>query len=144
MYDFNLRFELCRLCGSTALRSGHRFCVWFCEPCRGAVKGANDRLGGYVIPIGRHSIHAGHAIRPAASRRARGRQIDAVLDFVHSLPERMRALVEWRATQVQLLWAAAGLPDDEIALPRFEEAAAAVVRSSEELIPPLLEHLAVA
>lgn len=136
-YDFNLRHELCRLCGATACWSGHRFAVWFCEPCRLAVLAANDRLGGYVIPIGRHSIHGAQAPRDAGAGQAEG-----LVRFVRGLAERMDLLERWRLAQVQELWVAAGFGlDQELPLGSLETAAGPLRKPTEDLVAGLLEHL---
>jgi hypothetical protein len=87
-YDFNVKAELCRLCASEVLWSGHRYCVWFCGPCRDAVREANERLGGYVIPVGRHSVHAGVLVNPRRPRRELARQARDLVGFLTGRAER--------------------------------------------------------
>jgi len=55
-YDFNEALTLCHGCGGRVLKSGSRWSVWFCEPCKTSVCRVNDLCCAYVIPIGRHSI----------------------------------------------------------------------------------------
>lgn len=57
-FDFNEAITLCRCCRGVVLRSGLRWSVWFCEPCKRKVQAVNDICESYVIPIGRHSIMA--------------------------------------------------------------------------------------
>ena len=57
-FDFNEVITLCRCCRGVVLRSGSRWSVWFCEPCKRRVRAVNDICESYVIPIGRHSIMA--------------------------------------------------------------------------------------
>jgi len=140
-YDFNLRYELCRLCGATALESGQRYCIWFCPPCLRAVGATNTRLGGYVVPIGRHSLHAGQWVSLGAPSGAEAGQIEELVLLLRGLPERMSALEEWRAAEVQRLWARAGLSGDEIALPQFEVHVRGLTGPPGELVDGLLEHL---
>lgn len=63
--DHGTYAELCRGCGLRLLRSGSRFSVWFCDYCKPLVVTLNRQLGRYLVPIGRHSIMAGVAPRPA-------------------------------------------------------------------------------
>ena len=104
-----MKAELCRLCTAEVLRSGHRYCVWFCRPCHIAVREANERHGGYVIPVGRHSVHAGVLLNPRRPRRERARQAQALVGFATGLAERMEALERWRAGRVAGTIAEAGL-----------------------------------
>lgn len=62
--DFNIYAELCRCCGLVLLRSGSRWCVWFCEPCKRSVMALNRAARRCLIPIGRHSLMNGVAARP--------------------------------------------------------------------------------
>lgn len=62
-YDFNERASLCRCCGREVLSSGSRWQVWFCDTCSHDVKELHNRLGGWVIPIGRHSMMHGISIK---------------------------------------------------------------------------------
>lgn len=111
-YDFNLKAELCRLCAAEVLWSGHRYCVWFCGPCKDAVREANERLGGYMIPIGRHSVHAGVLVNPRRPRREGARQAEELVRFLTGSGERMEALERWRAGRVAgiLAWASLASP----------------------------------
>ena len=61
-YDFNERAVLCRCCGTAVLVSGSRWHVWFCHSCMDDVKALHDRLGGSVIPVGRHSLLNGISV----------------------------------------------------------------------------------
>ena len=99
-YDFNLQAELCRLCASEVLRSGHRFCVWFCRPCLVASRNANERLGRYLIPVGRHSVHAGVLVNPRQARHTVTRQVTDVMGYMTDLAGWMDALERWRAARV--------------------------------------------
>ena len=55
-FDFNEVFTLCYGCGVELLRSGSRWSVWFCDPCKRSVSSLNEVCQSYVIPIGRHSM----------------------------------------------------------------------------------------
>lgn len=61
-YDFNLHVDLCRCCGRVPLSSGSRWSVWFCGACKEQVGLLNGRHGRCIVPIGRHSVHAGHVL----------------------------------------------------------------------------------
>ena len=108
-YDFNLKAELCRLCAACLLRSGHRYSTWFCEPCREAVREAHERLGSYVIPLGRHSLHAGLRLNPRSPKREQTRQARELVAFMHTLSDQIGALERWRASLVAGSLAEAGL-----------------------------------
>lgn len=58
-FDLPRRVELCRCCGTVPLLSGSRFSVWFCRQCVDQIHLLNARFGRCVLPIGRHSVHAG-------------------------------------------------------------------------------------
>ncbi|HEX8770654.1 MAG TPA: hypothetical protein VF711_07795 [Acidimicrobiales bacterium] len=64
-FDFNKFVELCHCCGVELLRSGSRWSVWFCEPCKRNVLALNAEVGYCAIPIGRHSMMAGIGIKAA-------------------------------------------------------------------------------
>jgi hypothetical protein len=57
-FDFNERLHLCECC-FVPLGSGSKYSVWFCQGCRDAVVAFNRSVGSSVIPIGRHTFHAG-------------------------------------------------------------------------------------
>lgn len=61
--DHNTYAELCRCCGLTLLTSGSRWSVWFCDYCKPLVVALNRQAGRCVVPIGRHSIMNGFALR---------------------------------------------------------------------------------
>lgn len=56
VFDFNTAVEFCRCCATEALRSGSRWSVWFCEPCKNRVAKLNHDAGRCIVPIGRHSV----------------------------------------------------------------------------------------
>lgn len=68
-YDYNTYAELCRCCGLVLLKSGNRYSVWFCEPCKEAVVALNRAAGRCLIPIGRHSIMNGYRPRSHGGRK---------------------------------------------------------------------------
>ena len=63
-FDFNRAAELCHCCGAELLRSGSRWSVWFCGECRPRAVEFNDRVGGAIVPIGRHSMMHSIGMRP--------------------------------------------------------------------------------
>jgi hypothetical protein len=65
-FDFNEVVELCRCCGQELLRSGSRWSVWFCEPCKARVVAFNTMCRRAIIPIGRHSLMAGIGLSSSA------------------------------------------------------------------------------
>lgn len=61
-FDFNRQVDLCYCCGRVPLRTGSRWSVWFCNPCKEQVGLLNGRHGRCIVPIGRHSVHWGHLL----------------------------------------------------------------------------------
>ena len=90
-------------------RGGHRYSTWFCEPCREAVREAHERLGSYVIPLGRHSLHAGLRLNPRSPKREQTRQARELVALMHSLSDQIGALERWRDRLVASSLAEAGL-----------------------------------
>lgn len=68
--DFNTYAELCRCCGLRLLKSGSRWSVWFCDYCKPLISALNRHVGRCVIPIGRHSLMNGYALRPGGRDEA--------------------------------------------------------------------------
>ena len=117
-FDFNTIVELCSCCGVVALRTGSKWSVWFCEACKQEVGLLNGRHGRCVVPIGRHSVHAGWLLK--------GDQIDNGLD-VHLFTEAwnatvsvMRVLSEWQRITVRRNLEAGGAPPrSRVPLPEY-------------------------
>lgn len=140
-YDFNLKAELCRLCAADVLRSGHRFSVWFCHPCHGAVRDANDRLGRYLIPVGRHSVHAGVLVNPRQGLHTVTRQVTDLVGFMTDLAGRMDALEGWRADRVAGLLVEKGLTSPS-PLDTYLDVASRGTRDRRRLVELLVSTLA--
>jgi hypothetical protein len=129
--DFNEHAALCWCCQLEVLGSGSRFSPFFCPPCRTWARACNDRHGRLLIPIGRHTLMNGVAVRdPADSAQVRA-LLDCLLDNVgfHEQmdrwrPHRIRLILEAtfpsppgrgapaRVPLVDYLGFAAGLHDD--------------------------------
>jgi hypothetical protein len=102
-FDFNKVMELCRCCGRDIARSsGHRFSVWFCEPCRRRVVAFDQRCGRTIIPLGRHSIMAGVSIsgREIADGSPVEPKIDNFSTSARGLFASMDHLEAWRRRTV--------------------------------------------
>ena len=69
--DFDLAFELCYACACAVVHSGSRFSSFHCDDCRPAVKALNTEVGALVLPMGRHSLMNGVALRPTARSEER-------------------------------------------------------------------------
>jgi hypothetical protein len=67
--DHNTYAELCRCCALRLLPSGSRWSVWLCDDCKPLVVSLNRQLGRTVVPIGRHSLMHGLALRPSDVHR---------------------------------------------------------------------------
>jgi hypothetical protein len=98
-YDFAMAAELCRCCGAQLVASGSKYSVWFCQPCLQLVRGFNDQLGCYIIPIGRHSLHGRIAL--AGSAVENGRMVAEFVDRVGSWSERLGWIDAWSGSAVR-------------------------------------------
>ena len=92
VFDFNEHTTLCYCCLSEKLRSGSKWCVWFCDECKAKIVAFNKWMGATVIPIGRHTIMAGVALKGGSSRS----EVRAFVSQMNSLFSRMNDLSEWR------------------------------------------------
>jgi hypothetical protein len=110
-YDYNEVAELCRCCGLDVLRSGSRWSGWFCEHCKDWVWDFNNRVGGCVIPIGRHSIMNGFAL---PGRLARDEAlVKQFANDMRTLFERMNWTNDWAKRVVTRNMTACGLPSEK-------------------------------
>lgn len=98
-HDFNLAVELCRCCGTELLQSGSRWSVWFCRECKEQVGLLNGRFGRCVVPIGRHSFHAGYMLN--ADDLERPGEIVAFAEGMTGLFGAMKILEEWAGVVVR-------------------------------------------
>ena len=97
-FDYNCAAELCRCCASRAIRCGSKWSVFFCDACKGHVVAYNDAAGWKVIPIGRHSLMNGVALRvddarKGSPRSAFARGMSEVFDGIGRLERLHRAHV---------------------------------------------------
>jgi hypothetical protein len=90
-FDFNIAAELCNACGCEVVDSGSRFSFFFCTECRDRATALNAEVGRPLVPIGRHSLMHGIAMR--------GRPTDAEIgDFVTrfgTLVDRIIQIDKW-------------------------------------------------
>ncbi len=131
-YDYNEHTHLCECCLGRRLRSGSRWSVWFCEPCKRRVIAVNRELGATVIPIGRHSLMSGVGLH--------GPEIDEprVARFTKdllSLFSRQDHLHEWSRARLERLVAATSPWESDPDLDEFLAAARAAGESDHELSP---------
>lgn len=116
--DHNTYAELCRCCGLRLLRSGSRFSVWFCDYCKPLVITLNRQLGRYVVPIGRHSIMSGVAVRPAEEGFTAAAELlaDLTLDMIAGID----STEEWARTVVARNLEVLGFePDTDVYLGKY-------------------------
>ncbi len=98
-FDYNRFLELCNCCGAVPLLSGSRWSVWFCDACKQQVGLLNGRHGRCVVPIGRHSVHAGFSLKhdqlddPLA--------VEMYVSAWNSIADVMSLLNDWRRTVVR-------------------------------------------
>jgi len=105
--DFNTALELCRACGFVPLRSGSRWSVWFCDPCKTQARSLNERVGRCVVPIGRHSLMNGITVRSASPE-----DVEAFAGQMATLFDATGAIQDWSRTVVRENLLAAGEPCD--------------------------------
>ena len=140
-YDFNLKAELCRLCASEVLWSGHRFCVWFCRPCHGAVREANERLGRVRDPGGSALGARRSAGQPPPGAAQGTRRVTDLVGFMTGLAGRMEALERWRAGRVAGLLVEKGLTSPS-PLDTYLDVASRGTRDRRRLVELLVSTLA--
>lgn len=107
-YDYNLHVDLCRCCGRVPLRSGSKWSVWFCKACKEQVGLLNGRHGRCIVPIGRHSVHAGYMLSGDQARNP-----VAVETFVSSMKSIFAVhgpLADWMREAVHRNFRDVGLP----------------------------------
>jgi hypothetical protein len=109
-YDYNEVAELCRCCGLDVLRSGSKWSVWFCGHCKDWVWDFNNRVGGCVIPIGRHSMMNGFGLPGPLARD--DALVNQFANDVRSLFERMNWTDAWARRVVTRNLAACGLASE--------------------------------
>jgi hypothetical protein len=109
-YDYNEVAELCRCCGLDVLRSGSKWSVWFCEHCKDWVWDFNNRVGGCVIPIGRHSIMSGLGVPGPLARD--DAQVEQFANDMRTLFERMNWTDAWARRIVTRNLTACGLASE--------------------------------
>jgi hypothetical protein len=137
-FDFNDGAELCYGCGAELLRSGSRFSVWFCGPCKARVAECNRAAGVAVVPIGRHSFMHGFGLSGASAPPG---EIDAFVARLGNLFDRIQLLDGWSREVVRRNLADTGFLDPEapVALPRYLVAVANVDR--DERFATMLEWM---
>lgn len=96
--DFNRHVDLCRCCGTVALRSGSRWAVWFCAACKEQVGLLNGRHGRCVVPIGRHSVQWGYML--TGEQADNPVNVHLFVEGLRSVFESMRVLSDWGAEAI--------------------------------------------
>ncbi|MGH9524921.1 MAG: hypothetical protein ACRD3E_20540 [Terriglobales bacterium] len=66
-FDFKRAIELCHCCGAEPILTGSKYSPWFCADCEEFVYRLNRSYSRYVIPFGRHSLHAGLSLTGVAA-----------------------------------------------------------------------------
>lgn len=93
-FDFNEVITLCHSCGQEVLRSGSKWSVWFCSPCKEMVIEFNTQYQKTIIPIGRHSVMAGYKL--SGKESVDENKVHEFMTNLNSLFERIDILEEWR------------------------------------------------
>ncbi|MGQ0804768.1 MAG: hypothetical protein ACT4PI_13015 [Actinomycetota bacterium] len=119
-FDYPQVAELCRCCGLEVLASGSKWSVWFCDHCKDWVRELNETAGTCVIPIGRHSLMNGVALR--ADRAAEPGAIEHFAIAVQSLTRSQTWTADWVREVVRQNLAAVGTdPGVDVLLPGYLE-----------------------
>ena len=120
-HDFNRHVEICRCCGREPLPSGSKYSVWFCDYCKRAVGLLNGRHGRCVVPIGRHSVHAGFMLR--MEEQTTDADILLFTEALNSVAAVHGPLKEWAREAVRQNLRACGWEEDAVVpLPDYWEA----------------------
>jgi len=99
-HDFNRLVEPCKCCGLQLLRTGSRWAVWFCGECKERVGQLNAHHGRCVVPIGRHTFHAGYMLDGDDAQDPV--EIHAFVQGMKGLFEAMDVVRDWAARAVTL------------------------------------------
>jgi hypothetical protein len=104
-FDYNCAAELCRCCASRIIPCGSIWSVFFCEACKPHVVAYNGAAGWGVIPIGRHSMMNGVALktedaRKGSARRAFARGLSELVDGIGRLERFHRTQVTRMASSI--------------------------------------------
>jgi hypothetical protein len=100
-YDFNERAGLCDGCTRAVLTSGSRWSVWFCTQCKERVIALNQEFGFAVIPIGRHSLMNGFALRPGLSEEENRLRDEFFCRRFQDMGRRIDMLHEWKSEHLR-------------------------------------------
>lgn len=91
-YDFNRAVELCRGCDAALVRSGSRWSLFFCDPCKARVMARNRSSDEPPIPLGRHTVMNGLSFDPTtASAAERDRFSRSAADLFQRIEQLERA-----------------------------------------------------
>jgi hypothetical protein len=107
-FDVNERVTLCRCCAAEVLHSGSRWSVWFCPDCLERIKALHDRLGGTLIPIGRHSMMNRLVLR---GYEVASTAVDRFAEALVDLFERIQHLEEWHRRRASANLKALGMSE---------------------------------
>jgi len=98
-HDFLMAAELCRCCGLVLLRSGSKWSVWFCVPCKDLARSFNEQVGRCVIPIGRHSLMNGVGLKGTDAKR--NAAVKRFAEELGSLFARVGWMDDWKGLAVR-------------------------------------------
>jgi len=78
--DFNTLYEICYCCGLEVIRSGSKWCLFYCQDCKNRIRKLNEMMGRCIIPYGRHSMMNGVSLGGENAKR-----IGAIGEFVKAV-----------------------------------------------------------
>jgi hypothetical protein len=110
-HDYNLHAELCSCCAASAVRSGSKWSLFFCERCKKQIVALNQSVGCALIPIGRHSIMNNFALTAGAKRK----DVDEFVGRMVRLGDQMGKLCRYSHARVAGI--AESIPEPDGAVP---------------------------
>jgi len=139
-FDFNRVAELCRCCGLDLLRSGSRWSVWLCRPCKERALSLDAWGSVPVVPIGRHSIQ--HGLGLAGSDLDDDGAVEAFVAAVVELTAAQQRLERWAEARLEANLQLLGWAGEGVAVADYLRAAPAVAPGPERCVDELVATLA--
>lgn len=119
--ELGVYVELCRCCAFEPIRARSRWASFYCDTCRAGVLAANEAFGGFVIPIGRHSMMHGEwlSLHEAGSTE----HAETFVRRTLGLRGRIEQLTEWRVQQLAEHLEELDITERDLPIAAFLEAA---------------------
>ncbi len=139
-YDYNCFAELCHCCAAEIVKSGTKWSPFFCDDCKTRVRAYNESIGFCAIPLGRHSIMNGVALRvaPATERR----QVDTFVKGLFGLFERVGCLSSHRQARIRRILTSLPKRTGPVPLPTYLACAKEVSSDGDAVFGALVSAMA--